>query len=179
VTVESPEQLEGGVVGPGGTAAELVGQLQYQSSGDVRSSGAGASVRLQSRRLHGYVNVAYAGARLSERGVTIQGRLPGSPRWLGSGGASFAARDWTASIAAHYVGPERLDPSRPPGGAGDFVEANVRGLYRTRVVYPVTFHVDVLNVFGTTGTVAASPVYAVPRLPVEGRRVLFGAEVRF
>jgi outer membrane receptor protein involved in Fe transport len=116
VTLESPEQVEGGVVGPGGTAEELVGQLQYQSSGDVRSSGAGASVRLQSRRLHGYVNVAYAGATLSQRGV-MQGRLAGSPRWLGSGGVSFAARDWTASMAARYVGPRgsirRARPALP------------------------------------------------------------------
>jgi outer membrane receptor for ferrienterochelin and colicins len=179
VTLESPEQVEGGVIGPGGTAAELVGQLQYQSSGDVRSSGAGASVRLQSRRLHGYVNVAYAGASLSEGGVTQWQRLAGSPRWLGSGGVSFAARDWTASIAARYVGPEQLDPSRPAGTAGDFVEANLRGLYRTRIVYPVTLHVDVLNVFGSKGAVAASPVYVMPRLPIEGRRVLFGAEIRF
>jgi iron complex outermembrane receptor protein len=178
VTLESPEQVEGGVVGPGGTAEELVGQLQYQSSGDVRSSGAGASVRLQSRRLHGYVNVAYAGATLSQRGV-MQGRLAGSPRWLGSGGVSFAARDWTASMAARYVGPEGLDPSRPAGTAGDFVEANLRGLYRTRVVYPVTFHLDVLNVFDSKGAVAASPVYVLPQLPIEGRRVLVGAEIRF
>ena len=178
VTLESAEQVEGGVVGPGGTAEELVGQLQYQSSGDVRSSGAGGSVRLQSRRLHGYVNVAYAGATLSQRGV-MQGRLAGSPRWLGSGGVSFAARDWTASMAARYVGPEGLDPSRPAGTAGDFVEANVRGLYRTRVVYPVTFHLDVLNVFDSKGAVAASPVYVLPQLPIEGRRVLVGAEIRF
>jgi hypothetical protein len=29
------------------------------------------------------------------------------------------------------------------------------------------------------GTVAASPVYAVPRLPIEGRRLLIGADIKF
>ena len=78
------------------------------------------------------------------------------------------------------MGPEPLDPSRGRlGAAGDFLEANLRGSYRTRLVYPVTVHLDVLNLFDRAGTVAASPVYAVPRLPIEGRRVLLGADVRF
>jgi hypothetical protein len=99
---------------------------------------------------------------------------------LGSGGISFSSRDWTASLAAHYVGPEPLDPSRGQAlPAGDFVEANLRGLYRTRLVYPVTLHLDVLNLFDRAGTVAASPVYAVPRLPIEGRRILLGADIKF
>jgi hypothetical protein len=106
--------------------------------------------------------------------------LSGSPHWLASGGVSFSSRDWTASAGAHYVGSEPLDPSRGRlGPAGDFVEANLRGLYRTRLFYPVTLHLDVLNLFGSAGTVAASPVYAVPSLPIEGRRVLIGADVRF
>jgi outer membrane receptor protein involved in Fe transport len=178
VTIQSAGDVEGGVVGAGGTADELLGLLQYQSAGDVRASGAGASVRMQARRLHGYLNVAYANARLIPR-AAAEARLAGIPRWLGSGGLSFAARDWTASLSAHYVGPERLDASRGRGRAGDFLEANLRGLYRTRLFYPVTFHLDVLNLFDTRGTVAASPVYPVARLPIEGRRALLGAEVRF
>ena len=59
------------------------------------------------------------------------------------------------------------------------MEANLRGLYRTRLFYPVTLHLDVLNLFDSKGTVAASPVYAVPTLPIEGWRVLGGIEVRF
>jgi outer membrane receptor protein involved in Fe transport len=179
VTIESPSGVQGGVVGPGGTAAELVGLLQYQSAGDVTSSGGGASLRFQSRRWHAYGNLAYASARLSTRG-SMGVRLSGSPHWLASGGVSFSSRDWTASAGAHYVGSEPLDPSRGRlGPAGDFVEANLRGLYRTRLFYPVTLHLDVLNLFGSAGTVAASPVYAVPSLPIEGRRILLGADVRF
>jgi len=179
VTIASPSDVEGGVVGPGGSREELVGLLQYQSAGDVKSSGAGASLRFQSRRWHAYANAAYASARLSTRGAPAE-RLSGSPRWLGSGGVSFSSRDWTASVGAHYVGPEPLDSSRGRlGAAGDFLEANLRGSYRTRLVYPVTVHLDVLNLFDRAGTVAASPVYAVPRLPIEGRRILLGADVRF
>src|SRR4029078_4369845 len=107
-------------------------------------------------------------------------RLSGSPHWLGSGGLSFSSRDWTASIGAHDVGAEPVDPSRGRvGPAGDFVEANLRGLYRTRLLYPVTIHLDVLNACDSKGTVAPSPVYAVPRLPIEGRRILVGADLRF
>jgi len=179
VTIESPSDVEGGVVGPGGTAGELVGLLQYQSAGDVKSSGVGASVRFQSRQWHAYTNLAYASSRLSTRRSAPE-RLSGSPRWLGSGGISFSSRDWTASLAAHYVGPEPLDPSRGRAlPAGDFAEANLRGLYRTRLVYPVTLHLDVLNLFDRAGTVAASPVYAIPRLPIEGRRILLGADIKF
>jgi outer membrane receptor for ferrienterochelin and colicins len=178
VTIESPADVQGGVVGPGGTAAELVGLLQYQSAGDVTSSGGGGSVRFQSRRVHAFGNLAYASAELSTRGSARE-RLPGSPHWLASAGVSFASRAWTASLAGHYVGPEPLDASRGPGQAGDFVEANLGAQYRTRLVYPVTFHLDVLNVFGSDGAVAASPVYAVPSLPIEGRRVLVGADLRF
>ena len=179
VTIESPSDVQGGVVGSGGTAAELVGLLQYQSAGDVTSSGAGASVRFQSRRWQAYGNLAYASARLSTRG-SVSARLSGSPHWLGSGGVSFSSRDWTGSITAHYVGEEPLDPSRGRvGPAGDFVEANLRGLYRIRLAYPVTIHLDVLNLFDRAGTVAASPVYAVPTLPIEGRRILLGADVKF
>jgi outer membrane receptor protein involved in Fe transport len=178
ITLDSAGDVQGGVVGPGGTAEELVGLLQYQSAGDVRSSGAGASLHFQSRRVHAFANAAYATAELSTH-AGMESRLAGSPRWLASAGTSFATRDWTASMAAHYVGAQPLDPSRGPGTAGDFVEANLRGQYRTRIVYPVTLHLDVLNLFDTAGTVAASPVYAVPSLPIEGRRLLLGAEIRF
>ncbi len=178
VTLESVSDVQGGVIGPGGTADELVGLLQYQGAGDVRASGAGASLRVRGRRLQAYANVAYAHARrVTNEGAELV--LPASARWLASGGASWAAGDWTVSLAAHYVGPQSLDPSRGPGEAGDFLEANLRGLYRTRIVYPVTFHLDVLNVFGSKGALAASPVYAPARLPIPGRRALFGAEVRF
>jgi TonB dependent receptor len=179
VTITSPDQVQGDVVGPGGTASELVGLLQYQSFGNVRSSGGGASLRFQSRRIHGYANVAYAHSRFTDERI-LAGRLPGSPGWLGSAGLSWASRDWTTSLCARYVGRERLDPSRiETGTAGNFVETNLRALYRTRLLYPVTLHLDVLNLFDSKGTVAASPVYAIPTLPIEGRRVLGGIEVRF
>ena len=145
----------------------------------MRSSGAGASLRFQSRRIQGFANVAYAHSRFTDERI-LAGRLPGSPGWLGSAGLSWASRDWTASLCGRYVGAERLDPSRADAGtAGRFVETNLRGLYRTRLFYPVTLHLDVLNLFDTKGTVAASPVYAVPTLPIEGRRVIGGVEVRF
>jgi iron complex outermembrane receptor protein len=178
VTIEQPEDVQGGVVGPGGTTEELVGQLQYQSSGKVRSSGVGAALQRRGRRLHAYANVAYASAsREPQPGETSP--LPASARWLASAGASWSARDWTISAAARYVGPHPLDASRGGGTAGDFVEANLRALYRTRLVYPLTFQLDVRNVFGSAGTMAASPVFTPPRLPIEGRRLLLGAEVSF
>src|SRR5207245_1290385 len=87
-------------------------------------------------------------------------------------------RGVTIASAAHVQG-DVVGPRAATATAGRFVEANLRGLYRTRLFYPVTLHLDVLNLFDSKGTVAASPVYAVPTLPIEGRRVLGGIEVRF
>lgn len=177
VVTASVSDIQGGVIGPGGTAEELVGQIQYQSSGEVRSKGFGASVRLQLRRLHAYANVAHAFGERETRGATAN--LPAIAGWLASGGVSWQSRDWTASVSGQYVGPHDLDPSRGPGSSGDYLVANTRLLYRTRVVYPVTLHLDVLNALGSRGTLEASPVFTPARLPIPGRRFLAGAEVRF
>jgi len=165
-------QVEGGVVGPPGTAAELVASCSTVV-GDVRSSGAGASVRLQSAasRLRQRPN---AGARLSERGVTIPERLAGSL----AGSAPEVPRSRPGLDGLHrrpLRRPERLDPSRPPGGAGDFVEANVRGC-TARVSSIGSRSTSSAERLRHHGDGRRQSVYAVPRLPVEGRRVVFGAE---
>jgi iron complex outermembrane receptor protein len=176
--ITSPSDAQGGVAVPGGTPADLVGQFQYQSTGEVRSKGAGASARLQGRRLHAYANAAYARGERQRPGAAPSA-LASASRWLATGGLSWQARDWTASISGQYVGPHDLDPARGGGRAGDYVVANVRLVHRTRVVYPLALHLDVFNVFDGQGTFAASPVFTPARLPIPGRRVLFGAEVRF
>ena len=55
----------------------------------------------------------------------------------------------------------------------------MRVLRRARIVYPVTFQLDVFNAFDVNGTIAASPVFTPARLPIPGRRILAGVEVRF
>lgn len=179
VTIVSADQIQGGVTGPSGDPADLLGELQYQSTGDVRSRGAGLSVRYRGSRARGYLNLAYARAELAQPGSPDL-RLPGSSAWLGSGGLSLDSGDWTASICARYMGPQPLDPSRAGATeAGDFFEANARVLYRTRILYPVTFSLDLRNLFDAAGGPAASPVFAIPVIPLEGRQVAIGAEVRF
>lgn len=177
VVIREVDEIQGGVVRPGGTAADLVGQIQYQSTGEVRSRGAGASVRAQVLEMHAYANLAYAHGRREGGGRTTS--LPAVGRWLGSAGVSWLATDWTASLCAQFVGAQDLDPARGGGEAGDYTVANLRILRRARIVYPVTFQLDVFNVFDVNGTVAASPVFTPARLPIPGRRILGGVEVRF
>jgi hypothetical protein len=43
----------------------------------------------------------------------------------------------------------------------------------------VRFDLDVRNVLDDEGAVAASPVYTPGTIPIEGRRVIFSADVRF
>lgn len=178
VEIRTPADVQGGLVGPGGTAEELVGLLQYQSSGDVRSWGFGGSARLRHKGLIAFANLARASATFEGRGA-VEDELAGSSSWIGSLGVSYERDAWTGSLTARYLGPQRLHPSRGPGEAGDFVEANAHVVHRTRLVYPVTFRVDVRNLFDGEGQLAASPVYPVPRIPIEGRRVLVSAEVQF
>jgi outer membrane receptor for ferrienterochelin and colicins len=178
VEIGAPGDVQGGVTAPSGDPADLVGQLQYQSTGDVRSSGAGVSVRLRSARLLAHANVTYARG-LRAVGGAPEAALPGASRWLACGGVSYRLGSWTGSIAARYVGPQPLDPARGGGTAGDFAEANLRLAYRTRAVYPVVFTLDVLNALGGDGELAASSVYAPSRLRIEGPRILVGAEIRF
>jgi len=177
VTLEAPEDAQGGVMPPSGDPADLVGQLQYQSTGDVRARGAGLAVRTRLRAVSAYANVAYARGRLL--GAGDEESLPASSSWLASGGLSAQAGLWTASLSARYVGPQPLDASRGTGRAGDFVELNARVVRRLRLVYPITLSLDVRNLLDTRGGLAASPVYTPATVPVEGRRALFGADVRF
>lgn len=178
VDILSPEDVEGGVVGPGGTVDELVGLLQYQSTGDVLSKGVGASLRLRMRHLRAYANVAWSDAEL-ERPGSGDDELAGSPAWVASAGASYDWRSWTGGLSLRYLGPHRLHSSWGGEEAGDFAEANFRLAYRTRIVYPVTLRLDVRNLLDSKGEFAASQVYPVPRLPIEGRRLLVSAEAHF
>jgi outer membrane receptor protein involved in Fe transport len=124
------------------------------------------------------VNVAQAGADVAPpSGPKVD--LPGSPDWLASGGLTWLAGDFTAAASGRYVGPHLLAPERDGGEAEGFFEANLRLLYRTRLVYPVVFHFDVKNLFGETGGPATSSSFSIPYAPLPGRQVLVGAEVRF
>jgi hypothetical protein len=184
VGIESVEQIQGDVVGPTGDPEALLGQLQYQSSGDVRSWGAGGSLRLRGSALRGYLNLAYAQGELrGEDGSTTE--LAATSAWLASAGLSYRAGDWTASVSARYAGSQPVDssfgdhPLFEDGEAGDFAEANLRIGFSSYLVYPVIVNLDVRNLFDTDGSLSASTVYAIPRLPIPGRRLILGAEVRF
>jgi outer membrane receptor protein involved in Fe transport len=176
----TPDDVQGGVVSPSGDPADLVGLLQYQSHGDVRTSGGGVALRARAAsRWQGYLNVAYARARQlpAAGGETT---LPASAGWLGSGGIAYDGGSWSAAATARYVGAQDLDPVRGlDGRSGDFVEANARLTWKTRIVYPVRLECDLRNVFDTKGAYAASLIYTPATLPIEGRRLILGTEVRF
>ena len=199
VEIGDPSDVQGGVVSPSGDAADLVGVLQYQSRGDVETSGAGAALRAKAGRLRGYLNVGFARPRLREADAE-EVALPASSTWLGSAGLSFAAGPWTAAAAARYVGPHDLDASRrdrrqdsdegfargaedasrmSADRAGDFAEVNLRISWRTRLRYPLHLHLDVRNVLDAGGGMAASPIYTPSVVPIEGRRILLSADLRF
>jgi outer membrane receptor for ferrienterochelin and colicins len=173
VEVSEPGDVQGN---PGDLPEDLAGFIQYQSTGDVESSGIGASANLRGGPWRGYANVAFANAAF-DGGE----RLPASSRLLASSGLAYDRSVWAASMSARYVGPQLLDPDRgETGEAGDFFDANVRMLWRTRArAYPLTLTLDVLNVFDSDGSLSASPVYTPSRVPIEGRRALIGAELRF
>ncbi len=176
VTLEDPGQLQGPV--PAGLAPDaVVGLLQYQSRGEVPSSGGGASLRFRDGGTRAHLNVAYARSRL-EPLAGAEETLPGSPAWLVSFGASQEIGDWTGALSGRYVGPQALRAGET-GEAGDFLELNVRVRYRFRLVYPVTVSVDLRNALDTGGELSASPIYRPTRVPIEGRRLLVGADVRF
>jgi len=132
------------------------------------------------RRFRGYLNVAYARARLTDP-AGVETALPADSAWLGNAGFSYEFAAWTASLFGRYVGPQRLDPSRGADGtrAGGFAEANARVSWRTRLVYPLRLDVDVRNLFDEKGPLAASFIYAPATIPIEGRRLLLSADVRF
>ena len=99
---------------------------------------------------------------------------------LATAGLSYARGAWSGAMTARYVGAQDLDPLRELGSrAGGFVEANARLTWRTRLVYPVRFDLDVRNVFDSAGTSAASFIYTPATLPIEGRRVLLSSEILF
>ena len=178
-TIESPDDIEGGVVGPSGNPEDLIGFVQYQSNGDVDSHGFGLGLRTRRQMLRSYLNVAWSKATY----VPAEGEsfdLPASANWIASGGLAWDAGVWAASMSARYVGPQSHDPVREiEETSGSFVEANARALWRTRAVYPVTLYLDVRNLFGSDGATAASTIYTPSAIPIEGRRVSVGAEVRF
>jgi outer membrane receptor protein involved in Fe transport len=184
VPIESAADIQGDVVGPSGDPEDLVGLLQYQSTGDVHSSGAGLSARFRGSLTRAYLNVAWSQARLELPDGKLQD-LPASSRWLASAGVSHETGAWTVSLAGRYVGPQPLHPSfaehelYEDGSAGGFLETLVRLRYATFLVYPVTLNLDLRNLSAQEGELAASPVYALPRLPIRGRQVLLGAEIRF
>jgi len=189
VTITSADALQGGVgtrpedpLDPDELAA-LGTVLQYQSAGDVRSHGVGASLRLRSPNWIGFLNTSWATGTLEAIGGA-ESDLPANSSWLASAGLGWDDGKWSVGAMARYVGPQPLHPTfadHPLGAAeaGDFVEVDLRARLRAFLVYPFTFQVDVRNALGSKGTVAASPVYVLPRLPIEGRQVLLGFEVRF
>jgi outer membrane receptor for ferrienterochelin and colicin len=177
--IESVEDIEGEVTSPTGDLEDLVGLFQYQSGGSVDSRGFGTGVRARRGALRTYVNLAWAEATFTPRDAEAFD-LPASSNWLASAGAAWDAGDWAASLSARYVGEQQQDPSREDATpAGSFVEANTRLLWRTRAVYPVTLYFDVRNLFDSDGATAASTIYTPSHIPVEGRRMAFGAELRF
>jgi len=188
VTITDAADVQGGVgTRPGDplTPEEIAESsiLQYQSTGDVDSWGTGASLRYRTPTLQAYANLAYADSELlTTDGETSE--LPSVSQWLANMGASYVSGDWTTSLWGRYVGPQKIDPSfvgHPYGthDAGDFFETNLRVRYSTFLKLPMTFQLDVRNLFDTGGEFAASTVYSIPRLPIEGRRALLGIEVAF
>jgi outer membrane receptor protein involved in Fe transport len=177
--IESVEDIEGEVTSPTGDLEDLVGLFQYQSGGSVDSHGFGLGARARNGALRVYGNLAWAEAVFTgSEGDSFE--LPASANWLASAGAAWDAGGWAASLSARYVGSQSHDPGREQTiAAGSFVEANTRILWRTRAVYPVTLYVDVRNLFDRAGRTAASTIYTSPVIPIEGRRIAAGAELRF
>ncbi|MCM2255514.1 MAG: TonB-dependent receptor [Vicinamibacteria bacterium] len=178
VEIGAADEVQGGIVGPSGSADDLVGLLQYQSRGIVRSSGAGVSARFRDKGSSVYLNFAWSRARQSVDDGPEE-NLPASSAVLASVGFSQRFGDWTGSYAVRFVGPHPVDPARGTGDAGSFLTVAARVSYKTRLVYPVTFHLDLRNLLDEEGLQAASYVYVPQRLPVDGRRVELSAELRF
>jgi hypothetical protein len=88
-------------------------------------------------------------------------------------------REDEAQSEANARFPDAAAVDLPDPEAGDFVETHLRLLFDTRVVYPVQFHLDVWNALDTDGTLSASQIFVIPRIPIEGRRVIAGAAVSF
>lgn len=178
VEIGAPSEVQGGIIGRSGTADDLVGLLQYQSRGVVRSSGVGAALRFRDRGTSAYLNLAWSRSRQQVDGGPEE-KLPASSALLGSIGFSQRFGDWTGSYAVRFMGPHTVDPARGSGDAGKFLTMNARVSYKTRLVYPVTLHIDLRNALDEQGLQAASYVYVPLRLPVDGRRVELSAELRF
>ncbi len=152
----------------------------YQSLDDAPAHGMGGAIQARAGALRGYLNIAYARAHLERDGTEPQD-LPGSSRWLLSGGASYDFDKLTASLSGRVVGKQELDPAFfEDGSAGDFLEVNARLLWKTRVeYYPVTFSLDVRNLFDKQGKLSASPSQVLSYVPIPGRSVQAGCEIRF
>jgi outer membrane receptor protein involved in Fe transport len=177
VSLQSVDDVQGGVLPPSGDVADLIGILQYQSTGDVRSQGAGVAAHARVAGFDAYLNAAYARGRLLAAGE--EAALPARSTRLGSAGVSYRKGLWTASVNGRYVGPQALEPGREEGQAGAFVEMNAHLARKVRLAYPMTLFLDVTNLLDGDGGLAASPVYTPATVPIEGRRVMFGADVRF
>ncbi|MCK6681168.1 MAG: hypothetical protein L6R30_01965, partial [Thermoanaerobaculia bacterium] len=62
----------------------------------------------------------------------------------------------------------------------DFIEANARLLWKTRIaLYPLTLSLDIRNIFDSEGTLSASPTQVISYVPIPGRTALLGCEIRF
>ena len=167
IDIESVDQIEGGVVPPSGDVDDLIGTRQYQALADVESRGFGASARLARATSRAYLNIAYATAQFE--GLDSS-RLDASPSWLASAGAASDWRDFTGALYARYVG---FDES-------SFAEANARVAWSTRIgTTGMTWFVEGRNLLDSDGAVPASSIYAVPEIPIEGRRFVLGVEARF
>ena len=111
VVITDVDEIQGGVVRPGGTAADLVGQIQYQSTGEVRSRGAGASVRAHVRDMHAYANLSYAHGRREGGGrATSQ---PPVGRRRGAAGGEWPNPHRPATHCAPRGGAPRGEVGRP------------------------------------------------------------------
>ncbi len=156
------------------------GEGGYAALDDVPSRGAGISFQGRAGDLRGYVNLAYSQSHL-ERSGTPDKDIPGNSEWLASGGVSYGIGDLTASLTARFVGEQELDPNfYETGTAGNFVEANMRLIWKTRLaLYPVGLTLDIRNLFNVHGTLAASPTQVLSYVPIQGRSALLGCEVRF
>lgn len=176
VVIESPDQVQGGVLPPSGNVEDLIGTIQYQSLADVTSTGAGTSLRYMNGPFRTYGNLAWAKAKYQ----STEEQLSGTPLWLASAGASYDWRTFSVGAAARYVGSQK-DPSRgTETSSGDYFDTTVRLAWDTTVkAYPLTFFLDGRNLFDAAGAVSAAPIYTPVEVPIEPRRFSLGVEARF
>ncbi len=180
IEIESPEDIQGGIVPPSGDPTDLIGFLQYQATGDVRSRGAGIGIRTVSGAFHAFGNLAWARARLEARDGTEQDKLPGDPSWLANFGVSVdVSKAVVASLSGRWVSEQMLDPAHGEGETGSLAQANLRLGWKGKWGIPLAVWLDVWNLFDEEGPVPASSIYAPATIPLEGRKAVLSTELRF